>query len=183
MNVAYINPFLSSTRSVFQTMMKVDLSLGSPALKRPEDRLYKLYTLAAVIQLTGAVTGVVALLMSPTVAFSLGTALAKRPFTRVDDDLIDALGEIANMIAGGAKTSLPGGGQVRISTPQVIPAHAVHHPPNVPVILLPFDSTAGRFVIETSLVPSAAQQPSSSAPAAPAGNPTAAAMAPSKAAA
>lgn len=167
MNVAYINPFLSSTRSVFQTMMKVDLSLGSPALKRPDDRLYKLYTLAAVIELSGAVCGVVALLMSPTVAFSLGTALAKRPFTRVDDDLIDAVGEIANMIAGGAKTSLPDGGHVRISTPRVIPAHAVQHPANVPVILLPFDSTAGRFVIETSLMPASTAATAMTTPATP----------------
>lgn len=157
MNVAYINPFLASTRSVFETMVKVKLSLGSPALKRPEDRLFKLYTLSAVIELSGAVAGSVVVSFSPSVAYALGGALAGRPFNKVDEDLMDALGEIANMIAGGAKTSMPDGGAVKISMPRVLPAHAVQYPPGIPVIVIPFDTTAGRFVVETAIAPVKAQ--------------------------
>ena len=153
MNVAYINPFLASTRSVFETMVRAKLSLGAPALKRAEDRLFKLYTVSAMIDLSGAVVGRVVVSFSPTVAYAVGGALAGRSFDRVDEDLMDALGEIANMIAGGAKTSMPQGGNVQISTPRVIPAHAVTYPPGVPVIVLPFDTTAGRFVIETAIRP------------------------------
>lgn len=160
MDVAYINPFISATSRLFETMIRVPLKLGRPSLRRPEDRPFKLYRFSAVLDLSGPVAGRIVLSFSHPVAAALTSALAGKDLSKLDDELLDALGEIANMIVGGAKPTLPDAGQLRISPPQVLPTAQVAFPPHLPVITIPFDTATGRFIIETALqVGPPAQQP------------------------
>jgi len=176
MDVSYINPFITATSQLFATMIQVQLTLGKPSIRKPDDRLFKLYRISAAIDLQGGVSGRVAISLSPQVAYALGGALAGRPFEKPDAELLDAIGEIANMIVGGAKTTLPDGGSVRISTPQVMATHLLEYPAGLPVIIIPFDTPAGRFVLETALrvaakpasAPTPTPAPTAIAPAAPA---------------
>lgn len=151
MDVNYINPFITATSQLFATMIQVELTLGKPTVLKADDRLYKLYPISAIVDLEGTVSGRFAISMTPQVAYALAGALAGRPFHAVDAELMDAIGEIANMIAGGAKTTIPDGPNVRISTPKVLGTHQVEFARGVPVIVIPFDTPAGRFVLETAL--------------------------------
>lgn len=151
MDVAYINPFLAATSELFEKMIKVPLKLGRPALRKPEDRLYKLYRVSAVLELTGPVEGKIVLSFSQPVAFVLAGALAGQKFETIDAELLDAIAEIANMVVGGARSRLPGGSEIRISVPQVISTHLVSFPLDLPIMMIPFDTAAGRFIVETAI--------------------------------
>lgn len=147
MNVQHINPFIRSTREVFDTMIHVPIQLGRPALKDPNARTHKLFKISATVGLNGATQGTVILSFSETVALALASALAGENFKFLGTDAIDALGEIANMIVGSAKKDLPGG-QVSITCPSVKPTADITYPPAKPVITIPFDTPTGRFAIE-----------------------------------
>lgn len=165
MNVAYINPFIRSTRNVFETMIKVSFTLGRPYLKKGDERLYKLFRLSTVMELSGAVNGIVALHLTEGAALALVTGLTSMPAMEIDADVLDAVGEIGNMIIGTARKDLPPG-EHKISMPKVCRPGDVIYPPGVPIIMIPSDTGAGRFVLEIGLRTPAAAAPAS--PAAPA---------------
>ena len=62
-----------------------------------------------------------------------------------------AIGEIANMIAGGAKKDFPGGNN-SISVPSiVIGKHHVTYPSGLPIISIPCDTSTGRLTVDVAL--------------------------------
>jgi len=167
MNVAYINPFLTATTNVFKTMVKTPIRPGKPCLCDGSKRLNRLCPLSAVIAMSGAANGVVVMCLTPRVALTMASALAGKPFEKVDEEVRDALGEIVNMIAGSAKKDLPGG-LVTISTPRVVDTEQVAFPEGRPAISIPFDTGVGRFIVEVSLKEEAvAQNPSTDGAAQP----------------
>lgn len=158
MNVTHINPFIRSTREVFDTMVHVPIQLGRPALKDPDGRTHKLFKISASIGLSGAASGLVVLSFSEPVALTLASALAGERFGFLGPDAFDALAEIANMITGSAKRDFPGG-LVSITVPTLLPTESVVYPADRPVISIPFDTPAGRFLIEVSLRPDDRRRP------------------------
>jgi chemotaxis protein CheX len=166
MNVSFINPFLIATRHVFDTMVHVPFTLGKPYLKQPTERMFKLYKVSAVIGCAGAVRGLLVLNLSEPVVMALVAGMTGVPVHRLDADCIDAIGELASMIAGGAKKDLPGG-HVHISTPAVRRTYQVVYPENMPVVCIPVDTGLGRFVIEVAMNDS--HEPASAPGATPAG--------------
>jgi chemotaxis protein CheX len=147
MDVKYINPFLTSIRNVFDTMVQIPFTIGKPSLK--EDPVPR-YEVSGIIGLSGHVTGCVVLNLSEELAKQLASALMGEEATELDEDCIDAIGEIANMIAGGAKKDFPGANS--ISTPSiVIGRHQVSYPRGLPVISIPCDTSAGRLAVEVAL--------------------------------
>ena len=109
MDVAYINPFIAATRDVFGTMVKMPFSVGKPRLREASERLHKLYQVSVVIGLSGAVSGVLVLNLPEAVALSIAESLTEKTAKELNTDCMDALAEIANMIAGGAKNVCPKG--------------------------------------------------------------------------
>jgi chemotaxis protein CheX len=150
MDVAYINPFIRAIREVFTSMVKVPFTIGKPHLKDHGERMHKLYKISAVIGLSGNTTGQVVLSLSEPVAFALSTAIAGCTIKEIGPDCFDALAEITNMIAGAAKKELPGG-QVTLTIPTLLETQDVVYPTKDPVITMPLDTPAGRFVLEVSL--------------------------------
>jgi len=74
------------------------------------------------------------------------------PITKPDTDLADAVGEIANIVAGFAKRDLVGL-NLSISLPNVIiSSHVLSGLSGVPTIIVPFTCPLGSFAMEVSLV-------------------------------
>jgi len=73
--------------------------------------------------------------------------------TPKDPDFADALGEIANMVAGQAKSNLHGV-EITTSLPRVIAAAKLIclSSPSQPILVLPCDSAFGRFTVEISML-------------------------------
>ena len=150
MNVAYVNPFITGTREVFDAMVKMPFQVGKPRLREPDERLHKLYSVSVVIGLSGAVSGVLVMSLAEPVALALATSLSDTPAQALDQDCFDALAEIANMIAGSAKKRLPQG-QISITVPTLLHTEDVIYPNGRPIIALPFDCPFGRFILEISM--------------------------------
>jgi len=148
MDVKYINPFLLAVKNLFDTMIHVPFVLGKPLLKQDNVPLYEI---SGIIGISGSVTGCVVINLSKQVALQMVSALVGEQVTELDADSTDAIGEIANMIAGNAKKDFPGG-DASISVPSVVVGkHQTAYPSGVPIISIPCDTSAGRMMIEIVL--------------------------------
>ncbi|MCP4747526.1 MAG: chemotaxis protein CheX [Desulfobacteraceae bacterium] len=148
MNVKYINPFLSAVKNVFETMIDVPFRIGKPALKKEGLTPYEI---SGIIGITGDITGCVTVSFSESVALGLASALLDEKITQVDEDCKDAIGEIANMLAGDAKKGFPEG-NTSVSVPSIIIGkHEVAYPRGVPIIFIPCETDDGKFAIEVAL--------------------------------
>lgn len=145
LNVAAVNPFIKAVDALVATMVHVPTTRRKPRVLERHERIGVEFTVGVEIALRGATAGTVALALSRPVALALASALAGSPFRSVNDDCRDALGEIANMIVGQAKIELGQG--ITMSTPRVVVAAALAFPEDTPVILLPFDTAVGPFVL------------------------------------
>lgn len=148
MDVRYIDPFLKAIQDVFDTMIQVPFKLGKPHLK--EDKM-PLYEVSSIIGLTGPVSGSVVVSLSKQLSLELASALAGERITELNDDCTDALGEIANMIAGSAKAKFPSDG-TSISIPSVVVGkHKVAYPKGLPTISIPCETSTGRLAVDVTL--------------------------------
>jgi chemotaxis protein CheX len=148
MKAAYINPFINAVRRLFKTMMDLPLSIGQPGLNRETTPQHDV---CGIIDVTGEVNGRVVVSMPETVAAKLASALLGDAIQELDEDVIDAVGEIANMIAGNAKTDFPEGAGA-ISVPRVVLGReSAPYPAAIPVIQIPCKTETGPLHIDVAL--------------------------------
>src|SRR5262249_5479387 len=112
--------------------------------------VYKLYRVSAIVRLTGNVEGSVWISFSEPVACALAGALSGERFKVLDSNCKDALLEIANMIVGASKRKIAER-PLDVSMPVMQATEEIASPNNTAVILLPFDPSFGRFIIEFAL--------------------------------
>ena len=148
MDAKYINPFLVAIKDVFDTMIELPVVIGKPFIKK--DRISS-YEVSSIIGLSGAVIGCVAISFSKQIALQLAGALLEDEFVEIDDDCTDAIGEVANMIAGNAKSAFPVD-NASISVPTVIIGkHSVNYPSGIPVISIPCEAGGGGLSVDVAL--------------------------------
>ncbi len=98
---------------VFQTMLSLEIWPDSSATDLPVE------VVTAAVYFAGDWKGAVLIECTASQAFDFTARLfSSAPPTRMNDDVRDALGELANMVAGNLKSVLPGG--VGISMPSVV---------------------------------------------------------------
>ncbi|UCE60021.1 MAG: chemotaxis protein CheX [Phycisphaerales bacterium] len=150
MDVRYINPFVSSIKNTFETMCMLRVSVGKPELKSGKEPLSDV---SAVIGFSGDAAGSVVLHFDFEAASKIASSFAQIEITPDHDDFADALGELANMIAGGAKSQFEGL-SISISLPNVIvgPDHNVSASKNAPRIIIPCNTNAGTLQVEIGMV-------------------------------
>ena len=76
-------------------------------------------------------------------------------FTEVDDVIVDAVGELTNMISGGAKRRLAEKGYAfEMAIPSMVTGSGIqiYHSSNIKAVVIPFNIEEGEFWIEASLV-------------------------------
>lgn len=143
-----ITPFMTAVRDVFQKMAGVSTTIGKPYLKTDASAAYQV---CGIIGFSGQITGSVVVSFSDAAAEKLVEAFAGVAMKRTDPDFADAVGELANMIAGSAKKSL--GGLASISVPSVVIGSgytiAITH--SVPCLVIPCGSPFGDFSVEVSI--------------------------------
>lgn len=138
----------AATADVFGTMLASDLHVD-PCFENPEPLLPAEVT--GVIRFAGAFRGCVALHAAREQCRDFTARLlgADLDSIRTDDELRDAVGEIANMIAGKVKRELVGLGQVDIGLPSVslAPASAARAQEGRGVVV-PLSDYTGKFHVE-----------------------------------
>lgn len=150
MDVRFINPFLTAVTQLFNTMLEKEVNIGKPVLKSHREAPGDV---SAIIGLSGDVTGCVAVCFPMPTAIKAASTFSGVEMTADHEDFADALGELANMVAGQAKAKLDGLA-VGISLPSVIigKEHVISQSKQTPRLCIPCDSTLGHFTVEVAMV-------------------------------
>jgi chemotaxis protein CheX len=114
----YVEPFVEVTVNTFKEFVGVEVSPRHPHFLDP-DKAFE-WDISAVIGLSGAVKGAVIVSMKADLAIKLTDLLVGSEHSDIDADVIDAIGEINNIIAGNIKPKVPNGDKIVISIPTII---------------------------------------------------------------
>lgn len=151
MKAEHINPFITATSEVFKTMLSIEPVRGQLYVKSSE----KLpYDISGIIGLAGEATGFVIISMTENLALRIVEKFIGEKKTAIDEDVMDAVGEVLNMIAGGAKQIFSKTGtRFKISIPNVVSGkdHIVGKQKNVQCLGMTFKVDKEVFVIEVAL--------------------------------
>jgi chemotaxis protein CheX len=148
MDPKLIVPLVNSIRAVFSTMVKVDVTICRPHVKIEPAPLYDV---SGIIGLSGDLIGSIVVSFEAGAAAKIVSVFAGMELDPKGPDFPDAVGELANMIAGGAKKAL--GGLANITVPSVIlgRGHTVARLSDVPCIVIPCETPVGNFAVEISI--------------------------------
>ena len=149
MNAQFINPFIAALLNVMQTMAQTELVPGKPK-KKSDD------------QAKGDISGLIGMVGekvqgSMSISFDEGLALeimykmlGEKPGA-IDVDVQDMVGEITNMICGGAKNELDQKGyDFGMATPIVVSGknHTINHQVTGKKMVMPFSHATGNLYLE-----------------------------------
>lgn len=107
--------------------------------------------LTGIVGFAGELQGTVLIHMPEYVAVSVVSSFMGMELEEVDEDVKDAIGELANMLAGGIKFHLPGNGQnIQLSIPSVVSGrgYTCEATGKVQRTALQFETPDGRFITE-----------------------------------
>lgn len=105
LKIELIAPFIEATKEAFSTMVSMQIRRKEVFIKQG----YEMYgDVSGVMGLSGATTGTCALSMPAALAESAVRAMMMTPEDELlaESEIRDGVGELINMIAGGAKTKL-----------------------------------------------------------------------------
>lgn len=154
---AHISAFLESTRAVFETMLDLAVTFEKPRIRDNKVR----HDVSGIIGLSGDISGAVVVGFSRLAAIQIVAAFTGSRIELDSPDFADAIGELANMIAGGAKAKFEGM-DVSIGCPSVIraPSHHIDPPSEAQSITIPCSTPAGSFSIDVAFRTTAGVSPS-----------------------
>jgi chemotaxis protein CheX len=148
MNHTYVTPFITSATKVFETMLALSVTVGTPQRKSAATPAYGV---SGIIGMSGDVDGAVVLSFPTETAERVVALFTGTPLSRDHEDFADAIGELINMISGGAKAQFPCK-RVTISCPSVVVGsnHVVFGRKDVISITIPCHCDCGDFAVEVS---------------------------------
>jgi chemotaxis protein CheX len=141
--VEHINPFVRATMETFNSMVKIEAKPGKPVLKK-DTKLHA--DVSGIIGLSGGAKGSVALSFPRITALKSVSAFGGMKVLALDDLVVDAIGELANIIAGAAKKDLSQY-RINISLPTVVlgEGHELGGPKDILPMVVPFETGLGGF--------------------------------------
>ena len=145
--VDFINPVITSLEETFDTMLNCKIARIGLSLKENNTTLYPI---SGIIGISGkTAVGTVVLTMTQEVALKAASTLLMAEVTEPDEDVMDAVGELTNMVAGATKAKLA---QYSLSMglPSVFHGNScrIHFPANAHPIAIPFQSPWGALALE-----------------------------------
>ncbi|MDZ7619953.1 MAG: chemotaxis protein CheX [Patescibacteria group bacterium] len=151
MRAEYINPFISSLGKSFKTMLGCEVRRGQLMLHGQQTQRFGI---SGIIGLSGKAVGMVVLSLSDQVALKATSAMLMCETTEINADVIDAVGELTNMVAGAAKAELEEF-DMQVSLPNVVTGadHSIRFPSDVTPICVPFSTDWGDLMLEVGLAP------------------------------
>jgi len=139
----HVNPFIMSVLETLAKMAGTEAKPGKPARKRD---CACHHDISGIIGLSGGAKGMVALGFPAATALELANRMTGASHASLNAEVADAVGELANIIAGYAKQGLADL-NVSISLPSVImgSGHSIQEPKGAFSFVVPFHSPAGDF--------------------------------------
>ena len=148
MDVKYINPFILATQIVFRTMLGIEINLGRPQLK---DNRQTSGDVTGIMGLVGDKKGTIAISLKDTGAIFIFKTLLGGECSSITPDVVDAIGELTNIISGQARKEFEKEGiNLKAAIPMVVVGKDVemNFITRIPIISLPFNFSTGDGVEE-----------------------------------
>jgi chemotaxis protein CheX len=141
---------IDATKEIFSTMIMMEINL-----EEMQENLGSLTnTITAMIGLAGTHKGVLAVHFPYEVAMAITSSFLMMDVTEVNEDVHDAMGEIANMLGGNVKTILSEKGRdIDLSMPSTIcgSEYSFQSDKDVDKIVIKFGTEKGSFMVELDL--------------------------------
>ena len=148
MDKNFVLPFIKSTRNVFETMFHLSVNFAAPEVR---DAAVPSHDVSAIIGMSGDVDGTVVLSFPADTARRVVTVFTGSDAPLSNEDLSDAIGEVVNMIAGGAKAQF-NGKSISISCPSVVVGgHKVYGAKDSVTVAIPCTCDCGEFSVEVAM--------------------------------
>jgi chemotaxis protein CheX len=151
MNVEFINPFLSSMLNVMSTMAHMELTPEKPRLKKNEVAKGDVSGLIGMV--SEQTKGSLSITFEAKLALATMKGMVGEGPDEINEEITDLVGEITNMVTGGAKRMLSEKGfEFDMATPMVVSGanHTINHKADGPIVIIPLASEHGRAFIEFS---------------------------------
>jgi chemotaxis protein CheX len=151
MKAEFINPFLSSLQNVMSTMARMDLIPEKPKLKK--DNIAHGDVSGLIGMVSPETKGSLSITFDAPLALATMQGMVGEAPDEVNEEITDLIGEITNMVAGGAKRILSEKGfDFDMATPVVVSGndHTIHHKSKGPIVIIALRGEAGRAYIEFS---------------------------------
>lgn len=147
MDAKIINPFLSSSVTMFRTMFQLEVTPAAPYLLKKE--IAHRWEISGIIGITGDYKGIVAIRLSRLLADKMlqRSAIVVTSDQEREETLYGMIGELINIVAGNASAHFTD--NLDISPPIVVYGqnHTIAWPRSIPVICIPFASSLGPLEI------------------------------------
>ena len=143
--------FVKATTSILATMAGLTATPGKPYVKKDD---LAVGDISAIIGVTGPKNGTISVTFTMDSATTLVVGMLGEDVEDMEQDMQDAVGEVANMISGQARASIAEAGLVlQGSTPSVVVGknHQIHHMTKAVVMAIPFTTSGGEFTVEFCL--------------------------------
>lgn len=112
--------------------------------------------LSSLIGLAGDLKGILAIHCPSAVAMGVTSAMLGMEVTDLGEDVKDAIGEIANMVAGGLKEAMAAsaGKKIELAIPTTVIGKAIRTSglSGASRIMIPFSCPLGRFALELRFI-------------------------------
>ena len=142
---------INATREVFSTMVMMDPADDYP-LMEPINRFK--CSITGMVGFAGTYCGVISIHCPVSLALKVTSSMLGMECDEVNEDLNDAIGEIANMLGGNVKQVLSKGGlDVKLSIPTVISGedYTVNSLSDSDCVVIPFSIDDEKFIVGLTL--------------------------------
>ena len=153
-NVTFINAFLESLLNVLSTMAQTDARHQPPILKK--DNVARGDVTGIIGMVGNQVIGSMSITFTESAIIGITSRMLGEEIKEIDDTVTDMVGEVTNMVTGGAKKILADQGHdFNMATPTVVTGHnhEISHKSKDKVIHIPFSCELGPFYVEVSFDP------------------------------
>ncbi len=158
MDVNYINPFLEGTVAVLKTMAFITAEPGKPYIKKTN---VSAGDVSGIIGITGDATGSLAISFTEACICEVVNTMLGENHTLINAEVIDAVGELTNMISGSARNLMEKQGiKAFAAIPTVVHGknHTINAIYNVPSIIIPFSTLSGPFFVDVCIKSTAQEE-------------------------
>jgi len=152
METQLLNPFINSLINTFEMMMAMHPEPKDAQAKGNDTTHGDITGIVGFAEKN--VIGSVAISFPMDVAIRLYNAMTGEAVSEISRDVEDSIGELCNIVAGGAKTVFAAQGLTfHISIPSVIVGrkHSITHKIETPVFVVPFGLEGMEFIMEISM--------------------------------
>lgn len=139
---------IDATQEIFSSMIMLEVTPGEP-FSRKQGAIT--HSISGIIGLAGSMKGLLAIHLPNQAAIAVTSAFLGMEVEEVDDDVQDAIGELANMLAGSLKSALdPSGSEMQLSMPSAIHGeeYSVDCLAGATTVAVPFTFNGDQFMVE-----------------------------------